>query len=67
MNQKTNQRLEYRRNMQFFLARNIPHDCPDDCDFLLVTEDVNGTGDSPTGYECEAPSRRNCPLWDQVK
>ena len=59
--------MALRRNQQFFLSLSIPNDCPDSCEHLLIVPDMYDTGDSPTGYECEAPSRRECPLWDQVR
>lgn len=37
--------------------------CPEDCHNLIRTPDMFGTGDSPTGYDCDCHHRINCPLF----
>ena len=37
--------------------------CPNDCEYLLIVPDMYGTGDSPTGYDCDCPLRKYCPLF----
>lgn len=61
-----NIRLEQKKNRDFFCARSIPEKCIDDCQYLVVIPDMYDTGDSPTGYDCEAQSRKDCPFWDNI-
>jgi len=47
---------------QWFKNIKVPDQCREDCIQMIITPDINGTGDSPTGYECDCPKARECPV-----
>lgn len=57
----TLKRFNQPKIIEIYDSISVPDDCKEECEYLLVTSDCNGTGDSPTCYSCSVGSVYKCP------
>jgi hypothetical protein len=57
----------YRAWSLLMIESGFPQGCIDrDCKYLREIPDIYGTGDSPTGYNCDANKYVECPFYENI-